>query len=127
MKKFICSVDTILKRNEFILVYPEQSMWWNYKKPKPLKSGAFNFAVRNNVPVLPIFITMTDSNILGKDGFPVQEYTIHIFEPIYPQKNISAKQNIDDMLKTNYDIWKIVMKQLMAYHLCINKQPKAQV
>ncbi|HAJ77609.1 MAG TPA: hypothetical protein DCO89_00875 [Clostridiales bacterium] len=106
MKKFINAVDTILKRNEFILVYPEQSMWWNYKKPKPLKAGAFHFAVRNNVPVLPIFITMNDSSVIGNDGFPVQEYTIHILKPIYPKESTSAKQNIDEMLKTNYELWK---------------------
>lgn len=36
------------------------------------------------MPVLPCFITMEDSDILGDDGFYVQEYTIHIAEPIYP-------------------------------------------
>ena len=44
-----------------ILIYPEQSMWYNYRKPKPLKVGAFSFAVKNNVPVLPIFITCEDT------------------------------------------------------------------
>lgn len=32
MKKFINSVDTILKKGDYILIYPEQSMWWNYRK-----------------------------------------------------------------------------------------------
>ncbi len=31
-------------------------------------------AARNNVPIIPIFITMKDSDIIGDDGFPVQEY-----------------------------------------------------
>ena len=55
-----------------MLVYPEQSMWWNYRKPKPLKKGAYTFAAKNHVPVLPCFITMEDSDILGDDGFYVQ-------------------------------------------------------
>lgn len=78
MIEFVKAVDIILKRGDFILIYPEQSMWWNYRKPKPLKNGAFNFAARNNVPVIPIFITMEDSEIIGEDGFPVQEYTVNI-------------------------------------------------
>ena len=67
MVEFMKSVDTLLQKGEFILIYPEQSMWWNYRKPKPLKPGAFKIAARNNVPVIPIFITMKDSNIIGDD------------------------------------------------------------
>ena len=57
------AADTILKRGDFILIYPEQSLWWNYEKPKPLKNGAYKIASRSNVPVIPIFITMKDSDI----------------------------------------------------------------
>ena len=91
MRKFIVAVKELLKRKENILIYPEQAMWWNYKKPRPFKPGAFNFAVSSNAPVVPMFITMTDSDILGPDGFYVQEYTIHILKPIYPQENLSIK------------------------------------
>ena len=106
MVKFMNAVDTLLKKGEFILIYPEQSMWWNYRKPKPLKHGAFKLATRSNVPVIPIFITMEDSNIIGEDGFPIQEYTINISEPIYPDKYLSQGENTDLMLNKNYEIWK---------------------
>lgn len=106
MVEFMKAVDTILQRKDFILIYPEQSMWWNYKKPKPLKDGAFKFAVRNDVPVLPIFITMEDSSIIQDDGFPVQKYTINIEKPIYPDKNLNKKQNINMMRDKNFDVWK---------------------
>ena len=106
MVEFMRAVDTILQRDDFILIYPEQSMWWNYRKPKPLKNGAFRFAARNNVPVLPIFITMEDSDIIGDDGFPVQEYTINIEKPIYPDKKLSEKENCNIMKEKNYEVWK---------------------
>ena len=32
-------------------------------------------------------------NIIGEDGFPIQEYTINIGKPIYPDKNLSEKEN----------------------------------
>ena len=70
MIEFLKAVDTLLKKGEFILIYPEQSMWWNYKKPKPLKDGAFKMAVKSNVPVVPIFITMKESDIIGEDRLP---------------------------------------------------------
>ena len=106
MKKFVKSVDTLLQDGHFVLVYPEQSMWWNYRKPKPLKKGVFTFAVKNNVPILPCFITMEDSDVVDDDGFFVQEYTIHIAPPIYPDNQKSAKENIHNMMQSNFAIWK---------------------
>lgn len=106
MKEFIKAVDNILQKGDFILIYPEQSMWWNYKKPKPLKIGAYKFASRNNVPVIPIFITMQDSSKIGEDGFFVQEYIINIGEPIYPNGNLQEKDNARIMREKNAEIWK---------------------
>ena len=105
LKKFIEATDELLRRGSFVLVYPEQSMWWNYRKPKPLKAGAFRFAVKNNVPVLPCFITMKDTDIIGGDGFPVQEYTVHIGTPIYPDKTLGERERVGKMMADNTDVW----------------------
>ena len=115
MKKFMQGVDRLLKEGHFILVYPEQSMWWNYRKPKPLKNGAYSFAVRNKVPVLPCFITMKDSDIMGEDGFYVQEYTIHIGKPIYPNPELSYRESVKDMRDRNYQLWKEIYER--EYHM----------
>lgn len=117
MIEFIKAVDVILKRGDFILVYPEQSMWWNYRKPKPLKNGAFNLAVRSKVPVIPIFITMEDSDFVGDDGFPVQEYTVNIGKPIYPDSNLSEKENTVMMRDKNYEIWKEIYEDFYGIEL----------
>ncbi len=106
MVNFMKAVDVILKKGDFILIYPEQSMWWNYRKPKPLKDGAFKMATRSNVPVVPIFITMEDSDIIGEDGFPIQEYTVNIEKPIYPDPEKSEKENTVMMKDKNYEVWK---------------------
>ena len=83
MKNFMKAMKILLERGEKVLVYAEQGMWWNYRKPRPLTAGAFKFAVESNVPVLPIFITMEDSDLIDGDGFPVQKYTINILPAIY--------------------------------------------
>ena len=117
MKEFLKSVDEILQGGEYILIYPEQSLWWNYRKPKPLKDGAFRFATKNNVPVLPIFITMEDSSKIGNDGFPVQEYTVNIAKPIYPNNNLSKNEKIKDMKDKNYGIWKQIYQDFYGIPL----------
>lgn len=111
MKKFFEGVNYYLSHGQQILIYPEQGMWWNYRKPRPLTPGAFKMAAEANAPVLPMFITMNDSDIIGDDGFPVQEYTVHILEAIYPDKNLSARKNAMEMKDKNYSMWKDVYEK----------------
>ena len=105
MKKFMGAVRILLERGETILIYPEQGMWWNYRKPKPMQEGAFTLAAKNNVPVVPIFITMEDSDVLDGDGFPVQEYTLHILPAIYPDNSLPRSETTKKMMKENYEAW----------------------
>lgn len=111
MKKFLQAVNKILQKGHFILIYPEQSMWWNYKKPKPLKKGAYTFAAQNHVPVLPCFVTMEDSNVPGEGGLPVQAYTIHIAPPIYPDPKKKKAENIQYMMEENARVWKEIYEE----------------
>lgn len=117
MVEFMKAVDVLLQKGDFILIYPEQSMWWNYRKPKPLKPGAFKLAARNNVPVIPIFITMQDSDSLDDEGFPMQEYIVNIAEPIYPDENLSQKENTEKMLKQNFEVWKEIYEKFYGIPL----------
>ena len=105
MVKFMQAFSTLLQRGETILIYPEQGMWWNYRKPRPMQDGAFSLAVRNNAPVVPIFITMEDSDVLDGDGFFVQEYTLHILPAIYPDPTLSPIKAKKDMKERNYRAW----------------------
>lgn len=125
MVEFMKAVDTILQRKDFILIYPEQSMWWNYRKPKPLKDGAFRFAARNNVPVIPIFITMEDSELIDDNGFPIQEYIINIEEPIYPDEKLSEKENANIMRDKNSEVWKNVYERFYGIALEYKTEKKA--
>ncbi len=115
MKKFFNAVDELVKNGDYVLFYPEQSMWWNYRKPKPLKRGAFLYAARSGAPVLPCFITMKDSDVMGEDGFYVQEYTIHISPPIFPKEGLNPRSQAEYMMKKNYEMWKEIYESV--YHI----------
>lgn len=106
MKKFLRSVDVLLKRGEKILIYPEQAMWWYYRKPRPMKSGAFKMAVKSKVPVIPSFITMEDTDKLSEDGYPIQAFTVWFLPPIYPKEEFNDKQNMEYIKEENYRLWK---------------------
>ena len=126
LKKFIEATDELLKRGNFVLVYPEQSMWWNYRKPKPLKAGAFRFAVKNSVPVLPCFITMKDTDTIGGDGFPVQEYTVHIGSPIYPDEALDERARIGKMMADNSAVWNEIYENAYGHPPVYTTQKQKQ-
>jgi len=102
MHNLMQAIDILLKRGDKVLVYPEKALWWNYRKPRPFKIGAFKFAVNAGVPVIPMFITMEDTDKIGGDGFPIQAYTVHIGECLKADENLTAKENINMLMEKNY-------------------------
>lgn len=112
LREMIEATNEILKRGDLVLIYPEESLWWNYRKPKPLKIGGFKFAAHNNVPVIPTFITMRDTDKFDNDGYPIQAYTLHILQPIYPDPALSPLENQKRMLNENYEAWKNIYEKV---------------
>ncbi len=105
-KELLQAVDALLVRGEKILIYPEQAMWYNYRKPRPLKNGAFHFAAKSGAPVLPCFITMRDTHRLDADGVPIQAYTVHYLPPIFPDQTKRVAQNVKEMSEKNAALWR---------------------
>lgn len=101
MKHFLAATHRVLDEGNCLLVYAEQSLWWNYRKPKPLKSGAFEIAVRRSVPVVPCFITFEDTDLVGEDGFPILRHTPHVGAPIYPDTTLSRRAAAEKMKVEN--------------------------
>lgn len=106
IKELMSAMHTLFERGEKILIYPEQGMWHNYRKPRPLKLGSFRFAAKENVPVIPLFITLEDTDKIGADGLHVQAYTVHVLPPIFPDEALSVRQNTENMCRENYRLWK---------------------
>ncbi len=91
-----------LDAGRFILIYPEQEMWFNYRKPRPQKRGAFLFAAEYNVPVVPTFVEMQDLEREVAPGFRDVRTVLHILPPIYPDPSLSARENSFAMCKADY-------------------------
>ena len=92
-----------LDRNRFILIYPEQEMWFNYRKPRPGKRGAFLFAAEYGVPVVPTFVEMVDLPEVVAPGFHDVKLVLHVLPPIFPDPERSARENSFIMCQADYD------------------------
>ncbi len=90
-----------LDRGAVINFYAEQAMWGNYQKPRPMKEGAFHYAVRFGVPVVPVFCTF-DRNKRGH----VRKLRIHILPAVYPDEALSPKERANDMRRKAEDEWR---------------------
>ena len=72
-----------------------------------------------------MFITMNDSELIGSDGFPIQEYTLHILPAIYPDENKTIKENAEDMKNKNYEAWKKVYEDFYGIPLTYSTETAA--
>lgn len=71
-----------LKEKQLVLIYPEQEMWFNYRKPRPCKSGAYVFAARNKVPIISCFVEIREKEKLENGQFHQTQYILHVLDPI---------------------------------------------
>ncbi len=106
-KKFMPAIQKLLKRKHLILIYPEQEMWFNYRKVRNLKPGAYHIAAKYKVPIIPCFIEMQEKDGQYEDnGFNKLKYTLHIMPPIFPDEHKSLKENKDFMRQKDYELKK---------------------
>ena len=118
IKKFMPELKKILSKGNFVLIYPEEEMWFNYKLPRPCKRGAYQFAHELDVPVISCFVKMTDTNITDNNEFNIVKYDVFINKVIYPEKNESIKSDSRKMAEVDYETRK------KAYEDAYNKELK---
>ncbi len=92
------------KKNRWIVVYPEQELWLNYRKPRPLQKGAYYYAAKMNVPIISCFVEIKDTNKQEKlhPEFNKTRWILHVLPTIYPDPKLSLAQNIEKMRKVDY-------------------------
>lgn len=92
------SIKKLLDKGCFILIFPEQEMWFNYKKPRALRDGAYHYAAELGVPIIPCFVEMQNTEKVGADGFFEVAHTLHVMPKIVPDSSLSVRENREIML-----------------------------
>lgn len=100
LKKFSRAIDSELKHNKHIHIMPEGSLWMFYNKVRPFLSGGASYAVRNNVPVVPLCIGKRgETKILNKD-----KLTLYVGAPIYPDLSLRKGLAVEKLNQEAYDV-----------------------
>lgn len=98
--------ERLVDKKHAILLYPEQEMWFNYRKPRPPKDGAYFFASKLNVPIVSCFVEMVDLTEDDTPEFKKVKYILHVLDVLYPDPQKSVRENTEFLSHTDYNLKK---------------------
>ncbi len=102
---FVKQLDQALQEGKIIHFYPEKALWPYYEKIRRFENGAFNFAIRNSVPIIPIVIKFRNPKGIRKLFKKKKDVTIKILEPIkYENQSDSKKSSIEELKKQVHNV-----------------------
>lgn len=91
MQKFSEAVETLLKEGHVVHFYPEGVLFPYYNGLRGFKRGAFSYAAKYGVPIVPMVITYhAPKSSLRKK--PTAK--IHVLPPVYPDASLSERERI---------------------------------
>lgn len=94
----------VLSKPGWILIYPEEELWFNYRKLRPLKKGAYYYAAKFNQPIISTFteIQATSKRELFQRDFYKTKKILHILPTIYPNPDLKIRENMQRMAEIDY-------------------------
>lgn len=113
-RKFPEHIQKVLNQGDIVMIYPEQEMWYNYRKPRPVKRGAYYYAARFNVPIRSVFVEIVEDDYTVNQDFNHTHYVVHVLPNVYPDPKLSVRENSIHMAKRDYE--QKVRAYEAAYH-----------
>ena len=105
-------IGRLLESGKIVNFYAEQALWTNYQKPRPMKDGAFHYAIKHNVPILPVFCTFQKD----KRGH-MHKLRINILPPIFANENLPRREKLRDMKSRAEQAWQDCYERAYGKHL----------
>lgn len=109
--------EKIKKNKELVLIYPEQEMWFNYRKPRPHKEGAYHFAAKLHVPIISCFVEIIEEDSLENTDFYKTRYRLHLLGVLYPNDKKSIKENRIELCQRDYQLKKEAYERIYGKKL----------
>ena len=105
-------IGRLLESGRIVNFYTEQALWTNYQKPRPMKDGAFHYALKHSVPILPVFCTFQKD----KRGH-MHKLRIHILPAIYADESLPRKEKLLRMKAQAQEAWQKCYEQAYGKRL----------
>lgn len=97
-KAHLKAIIGLLNEHGWLHIYAEGSMWEYYQPVRPFKRGAAMIAVSNDKPILPLGFSYREPGWIRRHIFrQIAVFTLHVGEPIFPDKNLKPKEREQDL------------------------------
>ena len=90
-------IPFVRKLIKLLSFYPEAALWPYCDRIRKFKNGAFNLAVRNNVPVIPIVFTFREPTGIRRIFKFKKDVTLKILKPIKCEEIGNTKQKVENL------------------------------
>lgn len=98
--------EKIVDRGEAVLLYPEQELWYNYRKPRPPKNGAYFYAAKLGAPIISCFVEIVDTDEEDAADFNKVRYVLHVLGVLRPDPEKTARENTEELAGRDYELKK---------------------
>lgn len=108
MIQFNKAMEEVLTGGKWMHFYPEGSLWFFYPDIRPLKKGAFQYAVKFDKPVIPITMSFRPRRGIMKLFGKKPLTDLHIGEPLYPDKSLPPYEAVKKMHAEAYHVMQVM-------------------
>lgn len=110
MRPFMNAVNKILCDGGSMTIFPEAHIWPYYTGLRPFTDVSFRYAIKANVPVIPMATTYRKrKGLFALSKRPAM--TVTVSEPIYPDKNLSPKEAQKKLRDETYAAMKKIISE----------------
>lgn len=96
-KNFIKEINNLLQTGKVVHFYPEAALWTYYEKLRNFKDGAFEFAVNNKVPVVPMVFKFREPQGIRKIFKKKKDVTLVVLEPITNTEGENKRNSVENL------------------------------
>lgn len=115
--------ERLVEKQQAILLYPEQEMWFHYRKPRPPKNGAYFYAAKLNVPILSCFVEILDREEDDTPEFRKVSFVLHVLGVLTPDPEKSVRENTEELASRDYALKCRCYEQCYGKKLCYDFEP----
>lgn len=98
MKHFYNALETYLKKNKAIVIYPEAHIWPFYTGIRPFKSVSFTYPIKYNDPSFAFTVTYQKRKFRK-----LPRITVYLDGPFYPNKELMLNEQKQDLRDQIYN------------------------
>ena len=109
-KNFSQCLKYNIEKKHKIVIYPEAHIWPYYTDIRPFKSVSFRYPVELNAPIV-----VSTTTIKRRKFFHTPKLIITLSNPIFPNKDLTFKEQINDLRNKTYEIMKAVSENSEKY------------